>query len=165
MAIKADNEALTTLLNADESQVREWFDEQDLDLIHECACGHTTSSTDQLGEAVQAVFGDARAQEISEWVCGLSRRFGWMDEVRSIPEEGLYFCQHCGQAERDVLGFLERQREEAIHLFSNPMKPERERAVCAVFLLLGCGLPGSRDRLVAVRSPRCALWVGGFRGA
>jgi hypothetical protein len=37
-------------------------------------------------------------------------------------------------AERDSLDALECQTEEAIRFFSNPMKPDRERAVCAAFL-------------------------------
>jgi hypothetical protein len=40
-------------------------------------------------------------------------------------------CGEPGDADRDSLDALERQTKETLRFFSNPMKAERERVVCA----------------------------------
>jgi hypothetical protein len=101
MAKTSDNDDLTELLNENESGVREWFDDHSLNLVHECRCGYTTYDAERVNEEVQAVLGDARAEEIHDWSCNLSNQFGWMDETGRIPEEGIYYCQHCGPGRPD----------------------------------------------------------------
>ena len=89
------DEELTNLLREDEEGVRTWFKARRLDLVHECPCGHTTYDDERVNEEVQGIFGDRRANEISDWAMNLSNRFGWMDEVGGSPADGIYYCQYC----------------------------------------------------------------------
>ena len=94
---------LDELLDGDEDTVSEWLG--DHDLIHTCDCGYTVYDPDAVSEAVQEECGDADCDEIYEWACDLSNRYGWMFLESSRPERDIYHCQYCAESELSL--FLE----------------------------------------------------------
>ena len=76
--------ALDNLLHGDEAEIESRLSERNL--IHECDCGYSVYDPWAVNEAVQAEWGDERCDEIHDWACGLSNRFGWLFLESSNPD-------------------------------------------------------------------------------
>lgn len=96
---------LDQLLSGDEAEISEWLTEQGL--LHSCDCGYTVYDPDTVNEAVQDKWGDERCDEIFDWACNLSNRFGWLFIESSIPAHDIYHCQHCADSELSLLNDLQ----------------------------------------------------------
>ena len=108
---KSSEVTLEALLHADEETVEGWLRERDL--VHECDCGYTIYDPDGVNEAVQAQWGDEHCDEIFDWACNLSNRFGWLFLESSNPECEIYHCQHCAVSEWSLLLDMERVASKA----------------------------------------------------
>lgn len=92
---------LTDLLEGSEGDVMEWLNKKGL--LHECGCGYTVYDPDDVNSAVQARWGDRRCDEIHDWACNLSNKYGWLFIESSKPEYDIYHCQHCEESEWSLI--------------------------------------------------------------
>lgn len=102
---------LDELLVGDEDVIHGWLDERGL--IHECDCGYSVYDSDEVNAAVQGEWGDSRCNEIFDWACNLSNRFGWLFLESAQPEYDIYHCQHCIDSEWSLLMDMEKIAEAA----------------------------------------------------
>ncbi len=99
-------DALDELLQGDDSYISEWLTERDL--LHVCDCGYFVYDDEAMNHSVQDEFGSERCDEIFDWACNLSNRFGWMGETGSHSKFGIYHCQYCAASEFSLLLDLEK---------------------------------------------------------
>jgi hypothetical protein len=97
---------LDDLLDGKEAEIEDWLREKNL--LHECNCGYKVYDVDEVNGAVQDEWGDKRCEDIYQWACDLSNRYGWMWIESSSPKHGIYHCQYCAESELSLLSDLEK---------------------------------------------------------